>query len=435
MNWFKQKGKLVNKAFDSLDNNLDNNLSDEYIREHRILKGKFADQQFTSDLSFRPSTINDYKITLNGITYISETPEFEFILEKDLVLEGTDFGGLDTDENPKPLFESLILPKCTVTKSSRGHFWWQPKIRYLDVSKLDTSNLINATNMFYDYLEQNTIIKGIDDLDYSNVEKMTSFVNEARISYNPTLYNLSKCKHIGFLFSYKDLNLKMTSLYAPIFETCEYLFWGSSGTVDFTGYSFPNNATNLEGLFKKSNVNIIGMENLDVSNVTKVSQLFYEYTGTPPKFNKWTTSQITNVDYMFAGIKTEILDLTGLTFPNCTSAQHFCSATLQGKNSPITTIKFGNLSFENLPFGNESVFCDLNHLTTITGTFKWSPNSSIDFGVSPLTNNSAMVIINSLPETENNVYVQFKKSVYDSLTEEQIATATSKGWTVKSFNN
>lgn len=41
-----------------------------------------------------------------------------------------------------------------------------------------------------------------------------------------------------------------------------------------------------------------------------------------------------------------------------------------------------------------------------------------------------MVIINGLSDVEETRILQLKAETYDSLSEEQIAVATSKGWTV-----
>lgn len=48
----------------------------------------------------------------------------------------------------------------------------------------------------------------------------------------------------------------------------------------------------------------------------------------------------------------------------------------------------------------------------------------------PLTNASAMVFINGLAEVSEAKTITFKSTTYDTLTPEQIAVATSKGWNV-----
>ena len=73
---------------------------------------------------------------------------------------------------------------------------------------------------------------------------------------------------------------------------------------------------------------------------------------------------------------------------------------------------------------------NLNLLMYITGNIS-NIYVSVDCHNAPLTNDSAMVFINGLATVEAQT-ITFKASTYSTLTEEQIAIATSKGWTVAS---
>ncbi len=69
-------------------------------------------------------------------------------------------------------------------------------------------------------------------------------------------------------------------------------------------------------------------------------------------------------------------------------------------------------------------------LTTITGAII-GIKGAIDFSYCPLTHDSAMVIINGLA-TISGKTVTFKASTYNTLSADDIAIATAKGWTVAS---
>ena len=74
-------------------------------------------------------------------------------------------------------------------------------------------------------------------------------------------------------------------------------------------------------------------------------------------------------------------------------------------------------------------FCSA--LTTITGPIT-GISRSIDLGDSPLTHDSAMVLMNGLNTVTETKTITFKSTTYETLTEAEIAAATAKGWTVAS---
>lgn len=80
------------------------------------------------------------------------------------------------------------------------------------------------------------------------------------------------------------------------------------------------------------------------------------------------------------------------------------------------------------------IFTGSTALSSITGSISnIRPNISLAYN--PLDNDSAMVIINGLMDfsgTGSNRTITFRKSTYDTLTDEQKAIATSKGWTIAS---
>ena len=76
-----------------------------------------------------------------------------------------------------------------------------------------------------------------------------------------------------------------------------------------------------------------------------------------------------------------------------------------------------------------NVFYNCNSLTTVSGVIE-NIDHDFDLHWSPLTNASAMVFINGLAEVSETKTIKFKSPTFDSLTPEQIAVATSKGWNV-----
>lgn len=77
------------------------------------------------------------------------------------------------------------------------------------------------------------------------------------------------------------------------------------------------------------------------------------------------------------------------------------------------------------------MFYNCPKLTTITGPIT-GITQSIDLKESPLTHDSAMVLMNGLNTVTETKTITFKPTTYETLTEAEIAAATAKGWTVKS---
>ena len=78
------------------------------------------------------------------------------------------------------------------------------------------------------------------------------------------------------------------------------------------------------------------------------------------------------------------------------------------------------------------MFEDAKALTTITGTITGFSRYNVIASDPPLSHDSALVLINGLSTTTANLIIRFKASTYNTLTADDIAIATEKGWTVAS---
>lgn len=119
-----------------------------------------------------------------------------------------------------------------------------------------------------------------------------------------------------------------------------------------------------------------------------------------------------------------LVNLLNLEYSNCTNfgRMFFGCSNLQ-------SIVFNpNCTFSNAT-DLDNLFYDCTSLTDVDGRIN-GIKLDLDLSYSPLTNDSAMTIINGLSDVEQTRILQLKAETYDSLSEEQIAVATSKGWTV-----
>lgn len=427
MNWFKQKGKLVNKAFDSLDNNLDNNLSDEYIREHRILKGKFSHRQWRESQNKRTNTTadtqaEDWSITYKGKKYTSPTQEFEFILEDDLIIDEPWFFTGEPHEGNSPfrakLFESLILPKCKAIGDTSHMFQFQVDIQYLDISKLDTSESTDLSNMLQECSYSGLSIKGLENIDTSksvNVENLFDNSNiDNHCPANPYVYNFGNATNINGLFANHKGDLNVRRFNFSKATTAKGLFFNFKGTLDFsTTECNLQNVIDFTSAFENANIDIIDFsnDNFIITNVGNEANIKNRYE----KMFKSTTATKILLPKIKLGI----------------SGYEQVVSDMIYSNHNLIEINFKNAEFDRY---FDDIIYDNPKLTTFSGTIIKinKPFGNINLEDFALTKQSAMLVINALATITRNASVIFKKSTYDNLTEVDIAIATSKGWTVSS---
>ena len=148
-----------------------------------------------------------------------------------------------------------------------------------------------------------------------------------------------------------------------------------------------------------------GLENIaatgNYGNVADMRNMFsYCSMLTSLDLSNFDTSSVTNMAYMF----------------------NYCSG--------LTSLDLSNFDTSNVT-NMKWMFSFCSKLTTITGPIT-GISTSIDLQHSPLTHDSAMVLMNGLNTVTETKTITFKSTTYETLTEVEIAAATAKGWTVAS---
>lgn len=197
---------------------------------------------------------------------------------------------------------------------------------------------------------------------------------------------------------------RIDNINIPNLESCIRMFSECRNLVslDASKLRLSNTVTSMDSTFatmwKCTNLIVNG---IDTSNITSMKETFYNiYLIENLDISGFNTSKVTNMYWLFAG-------------------NHY----LQKLSLNFDVSKVVNM---------ENIFVSCKELTTVTGVFEGT-KVDLDLHYSPLTNESAMVFINGLANVGETKTIKFKSSTYNTLTPEQIAIATSKGWTVISI--
>lgn len=260
----------------------------------------------------------------------------------------------------------------------------------------------------------------------------------------------------GTSLIWRKQNVSNTGMITGIYNTNYVGFWGQQSLYnDNTKTNVPfeidndgNFAVNFEGdivslknLTKTVKINgssstlsyndaitMIDLSNLDTSNVTDISNIF----DSAHKLNEvrgLAKINLNNILYC-QGMFDECKNIESVDF----GTNKISDKTNGGGGSGIfyecNNLKNIHINFEQLGTSN---YCDFYYcyaLTTVTGQWKSNGYCDLNLAFSPLTNASVMVFINGLANISSAKNIKLKSSTYDTLTAEQIAVATSKGWTV-----
>ena len=196
----------------------------------------------------------------------------------------------------------------------------------------------------------------------------------------------------------------------------------------YFGFDLEKIPTNLTTYFyNKNQIKALKFnKNFNTENVNLFSWLFKACTNLVSlDISNFKTEKVQDMNNMFSGCSNLTkLDLSNFNTSNCTTLNYMFSGC-----SNLTTlyVNFDVSKKNNDKFGYMFYYCD--NLTNVIGTFE-GLYTGLDLHYSPLTAQSAMVFINGLAEVEETKTLRLSATTYDALTTEQIAIATSKGWTV-----
>ena len=248
-----------------------------------------------------------------------------------------------------------------------------------------------GSNFSNDSTTKNVFIdaKGLPSKD---VYISTTFNFDTNVIENIEIINSSHITKFNNAFAYMQ---HLKTLIIDTSGATELKFMFSNNAIENPPYLNTSNVIDVEGMFAKCN-NLKNIPPYDFSKVTNMKSAFSicpNITSIPPL----DTHNVESVYFCFAQC-TKLESVPLLDFSNVTNAR---------------------LAFAECP--------SLKNVGGFIGL-----KTDIEFKYSPLlTHDSALNIIDNLAVSSGHKVV-FKKATFDTLTPEDIAKATSKGWEIRS---
>ena len=279
-------------------------------------------------------------------------------------------------------------------------------------------NVSNVKKMFYTFNKCYALysVGNISNWDTSNVTDMTYL-----------FCNCYELQRIGHLNKWNVSNV--TSMKA-MFASCEKL--DEVGNLSNWNVS---NVTTMYGMFHNCHAlrSVGDLNKWNVSNVTSMRQMFqacYDITQIG-NIGNWNVTNVTDMEYMFVNSISVDLDTLGDLSNWNTSNLKNVHNFIGGSADPSSTYFKHYDNFKMFPIPpNCNTIGIFDKKIGLRGVIKCGKiSSSIMFKDSPLTHNSALVLINAL-DAENPGTLTLSTETYATLTDEDKAIATSKGWTI-----
>lgn len=246
--------------------------------------------------------------------------------------------------------------------------------------------------------------QGIDTSDITDMSDMFNACNSLKII--PQL-NTSNVTHMGNMFCNCS---KLTTI--PLLDTSKVTDMSSMFTQCYSLTSIPQlDTSNVNSMFQMfyNCHSLTSIPQLNTSNVTNMNGMFCfcEKLTSIPQLD---TSKVTNMNGMFY----ECTNLTDLPLLDCSNV-----------------IDFDSICGGCTSLSNVSGFKNLGKIRDITSRFR------DDFSDCPLTRQSCINIFNNLYDRASAGYsvlkLYFLSSVINNLSDEDIAIATNKGWTIEAY--
>ena len=242
----------------------------------------------------------------------------------------------------------------------------------------------------------------------------------------------STCSLLKTIENFENFNTSSVTDMGQMFYTCEALT-----NLDLSSFN-TSSVTNMEQMFSDCKA----LTNLDLSsfNTSSVTNMQYMFANcealTNLDLSSFNTSSVTNMEQMFSDCKALTnLDLSSFNTSSVTNMQYMfytCEALTNLDLSSFNTSSVTNM---------DEMFSFASNLENVIWGKNWgagleaSTSPVLSFYFTPkFTHSSALDLINKLADhssTGGGRIVEFNTALQPSITDEEIAIATAKGWEIQ----
>ena len=303
------------------------------------------------------------------------------------------------------------------------------KLTSLNLSSFDTSKVSDMSNMFYECSSLTTL--DLSNFNTSSVTTMRAMFTycSSITSLDLTNFNTSSVTDMQSMFSSCN---NLTSLNLSNFNTSNitsmYYMFNSCGkltTLDLSSFN-TSKVTSMSNAFRDcSKLTSINLSSFDTSKVTSMRSLFYRCNSlTTLDLSNFNTSNVTDMYGMFAYCSSiTSLDLTNFNTSKVTDMEQMFYTV-----SSLLSLKF----HFNFKATYKNVLLNINDNLVIDWLGEYVVNinlklvSSLNFSLTNIR--SLLLALGTVESATLNMY----ETQLNALTEEEKATAVSKGWTLQS---
>ena len=232
------------------------------------------------------------------------------------------------------------------------------KVTSIDLSSLNTSNVINMSSMFDSVASVKTL--DLSNFDTSNVTNMRGMFRAAGPAAYMYKYN-----------SFETINL--SSFDTSKVTDMSYMFYSCKSLISLDLSSFDtSNVTDMRGMFSYVGLTSLDLSSFDTSNVTDMSGMF-SYVGlTSLDLSNFNTSNVTKMAEMFSYSNLTTLDLSSFDTSKVTSMYAMFSCCFSLTSLDLSSFDTSNVTDMSWMFGSCS------KLTNISVSNKWVRSATGD---------------------------------------------------------
>ena len=321
------------------------------------------------------------------------------------------------------------------------------RLNYLENTKLaikqaltDKGVTVSDSDTFRSYANKiDEIQSGGTQIFYTDEPAPTS------PSYNKIINTIKKIDlsqmteiTLGHLFEYCSgleeiiwpSNLKkMLENKAEMYTYYTFRDCSSLKSIDLSNFYTGNSHSMTYMFYGCSNLTSLNLSTFDTSKVTDMAYIFGMCLKlTSLDISTFDTSNVKNMTYMFYGCS----NLTSLNLSTFDTSEVIYITCMFYGCSNLTSLNLSTFDTSKVT-SNSMMFNSCNSLTNVVWGNNWASNSAItSFDVSPcpLSHDSCLDLFNKLATKSSNATLQLSTTTKGYMSEEEIAIATNKGWTV-----